>query len=72
MKYKNILALFHSPTFQNEQTLCAKVMKEKFATMYMYHACNFPVAPTHLLICTTDLGCQLMGEKRKLGYLDKT
>lgn len=49
MKYKNILVLFHFPTFKNEQTLCAIVMKEKFATMYMYHACNCPVSPTHLL-----------------------
>lgn len=67
MKYKNILVLFHFPTFKNEQTLCAIVMREKFATMYMYHACNFPVALTHLLICTTDLGCQLMGENTSLG-----
>lgn len=49
MKYKNILVLFHFPTLKNEQTLCAIVMREKIATMYIYHACNCPVSPTHIL-----------------------
>lgn len=41
-------------------------MKERFATMYMYHACNCPVALTHLLN-KSDYRVLNNGEKASLG-----
>lgn len=35
MKYRDILVLFYFPTFKSEQTLCAIVMRDKYANMYM-------------------------------------